>query len=85
VLAFPLHEIVTDANGKKRTLLGDIIISLDQTKINAQRFTNSFRDELKTYIIHGILHLMGYEDTTAAKKERMFALQNKIFKKLNNV
>jgi len=82
VLAFPLHEKVKDKQGAFLTLLGEVIISLDQTKSNANRFGNSFDDELYLYVIHGILHVLGYEDTSAKKKKIMFALQNELFNKI---
>lgn len=41
---------------------GDIFISIDRVKENAQYFNVSFEDELKRVIIHGILHYCGYKD-----------------------
>ncbi len=41
---------------------GDIFISIDRVKENAQDFNVSFDDELKRVIIHGILHYCGYKD-----------------------
>jgi len=79
VLAFPLHEKVQDERGMVRTLLGEVIISLDQTKSNSNTFGNSFDDELYLYCIHGILHVLGYEDTSVKKKKIMFDLQSELF------
>ena len=46
----------------------DIFISIDRIKENAISFKNSFEDELSRVIIHGILHLVGYDDKTDDEK-----------------
>lgn len=79
VLAFPMNETLKDTCGKEQLYLGDIIISLDQARINAREYGTVFFDEVCLYLIHGVLHLLGYEDTSARKKKRMFALQDKIY------
>lgn len=45
-------------------LHGDVFISIDRVKENAQVFNVSFEEELKRVIIHGILHYAGYKDKT---------------------
>jgi probable rRNA maturation factor len=52
VLAFPMRE---------EGLLGDIAISVDTAKRNAKRFGVSYKSESKRLVIHGVLHLVGYE------------------------
>ena len=52
VLAFPMNE-----DG----VLGDIAISVDTTKKNARRYGVTYRQELKRLVIHGVLHLLGYD------------------------
>ena len=49
----------------------DIFISIDRVKENAISFRTSFKNELNRVIIHGILHLIGYDDKTDADKETM--------------
>ena len=46
----------------EKTLFSDIYISVDRVKDNASQFENSFNDELHRVMIHGVLHLMGYDD-----------------------
>jgi probable rRNA maturation factor len=82
VLAFPLHERLKDHRGREKTCLGDVIISLDQTRINAREYGTGFFDELCLYLIHGILHVLGYEDTSVRKKKIMFQLQDEIYANL---
>lgn len=49
----------------------DIFISIDRVKDNAVSFNTSFQNELNRVIIHGILHLVGYDDLTDSDKETM--------------
>jgi len=60
----------------------DIAISLDTAKRNARIYKSSLQKEILLYIIHGILHLNGYNDTTPKGKKRMFAKQEEILKKI---
>ena len=45
---------------------GDMFISVDRVKENAQDFNVSFDDELKRVIVHGVLHYFGYKDKSEA-------------------
>jgi rRNA maturation RNase YbeY len=53
IITFPLHE---------DPLTGEIYISVDRVKENAITFGNSFDDELHRVMVHGVLHLCGYDD-----------------------
>lgn len=62
---------------------GDIIISVETVKSNAKIFKTSFRNELFRVIIHGLLHLCGYEDSTKQEKDAIRKIEDsylKIFK-----
>ncbi|MFA6355908.1 MAG: rRNA maturation RNase YbeY [Candidatus Omnitrophota bacterium] len=61
---------------------GDIAISVDTARKNARRFGNTLADELKLYIIHGILHLCGYDDTSAAEAKEMRSMETRMLEKL---
>ena len=52
-------------------LEGDIFISIDRIKENAEKFSRPFDDELHRVIIHGILHLIGYNDKTPEEKTQI--------------
>ena len=52
-------------------LLGDVIISLDTAMRQATALSISIEEELALLTVHGILHLLGYEDETAAGAEKM--------------
>jgi probable rRNA maturation factor len=55
VLSFPL------ADELQPFLLGDVVISVETAARQAQRRDHSLREELQTLLIHGILHLLGYD------------------------
>lgn len=61
-------------------LLGDIFISIDRTKEQAKDYGHSFERELGFLVVHGFLHLNGYDHQTEAEEKEMFALQEKILK-----
>ncbi len=56
---------------------GDIIISLDTVRTNAEKFGKQYEDELYRVIIHGILHLCGINDKAPGEREIMEAEENK--------
>ena len=52
-----------------RKIDGEMIISLDRIRVNAGIYKTNFKNETKRVIIHGCLHLAGYNDRTKAEKE----------------
>jgi probable rRNA maturation factor len=59
---------------------GEIFISVETARRNARAFGNSLMRELKLYIVHGLLHLHGFEDETSAEARRMKTAQEKILR-----
>ena len=66
-----LTDIITFPGEGGIGLKGDIFISIDRVRENAGLYETSFDDELRRVMIHGALHLMGYEDATDKEKEAM--------------
>ena len=64
-------DIITFDYTEGNTVSGDIFISMDTVRSNAVEFDVSFEQELYRVMIHGILHLCGYEDNTHTKKRDM--------------
>ena len=65
-------DIITfDLSEDKQTVSGDIFISIERVKENAKSFKISFPWELNRVLIHGILHLLGYQDKTPSQKKEM--------------
>ncbi len=81
VLSFPLLEGVGFLKGKLRTVaLGDVVISVPQTRRQAREQGKDFHGELALLLAHGILHLLGYDHGTKAEEKRMFSLQDRLLK-----
>jgi probable rRNA maturation factor len=59
VLAFPLREGRFSRFGG--ALLGDVVISMQTAKRQAKEFGHSLREEIERLLVHGILHLLGYD------------------------
>jgi probable rRNA maturation factor len=90
VIAFPAaagfpeggSEAGEKGKGKnKKEFLGDIAISSDRAQRNARVYGVSFAEEIALYVIHGILHLTGYEDVSRAGREKMRKAENALFEK----
>ena len=63
------HDTLTDVitfpySRSAEPIVGDIFISIDRIKENAEKFKITFRDELHRVMVHGVLHLAGYGDKT---------------------
>lgn len=67
-----LTDIITfDHSENRGEIEGDIFISIDRVKENAEKLGTPFVDELHRVMIHGVLHLAGYADKSPADKTRM--------------
>ncbi len=65
VIAFPLDEI------ESSVFEGEIYVSLDRVKANADYYDVSFEEEIRRVTIHGLLHFLGYDDKTKDDKDVM--------------
>jgi probable rRNA maturation factor len=75
-LQYLQHDTLTDVltfdyADTPGTIEGDIYISIDRVSANAQTWQQSFMQELQTVMVHGVLHLLGYEDQTPAARALM--------------
>lgn len=59
--------------------IGDIVISIDRAKEQAEDYGHSLKRELGFLAVHGFLHLIGYDHMTKEEELEMFGLQNQIF------
>ena len=62
---------------KNDPIEGEIYISFDRVKENAKEYNEKFINEFKRVIIHGCLHLIGFDDGTNEEKKEMTYLENK--------
>lgn len=70
-------DIITFDNSEEDNQLeGDIYISVDRVRDNAATFHTDFDTEMRRVLIHGLLHLAGYEDSSEALKTAMRAKED---------
>jgi len=65
-----------------RPFIGEIFISLDRALENSETFGSSFAEEALLYVIHGILHIIGYDDENSAARRRMSKKERDILRYL---
>lgn len=79
VLSFP----VGDALPPGVRLLGDVVISVEKAKEQAKERRRSLSEEMALLLIHGIVHLLGYDHERSAKEARIMGrLEKKIYREL---
>ncbi len=80
VLSFTINE---KPLGYKYKVLGDVVISIPYAKKQAEEIGFSYREEVLRLLIHGILHLLGYDHEKSEEEAKiMFSIQEKIFEDL---
>ena len=80
VLSFPSEEINPEDNS---TYIGDIIISMDTVHRQSENAHISQLDEIHLLIIHGLLHLQGYDHDSEENKKEMWNIQSKLLQVLH--
>jgi len=71
-------DIITfDLSNNPKAVIGEIYISIDRVKDNAQNYEVSFKQELLRVIFHGALHLCGYKDKTQKDQALMRKAEDK--------
>lgn len=87
VLSFPMVEmyegkIISDEGDfdleEEQLLLGDIIISLETAKRQAEEYGHSFERELAFLTTHGVFHLLGYDHMEPEEEEKMMGKQEEV-------
>lgn len=69
-------DIITFDYSEKATISGDLFISIDTVKTNAEQFQTDYAEELHRTIIHGVLHLCGINDKGEGEREIMEGAEN---------
>jgi probable rRNA maturation factor len=83
VLSFPLLEGPVLKTGKAPFKpLGDVVLCVPQLLRQARENGVEFREESALLLIHGILHLLGYDHATKAQEKKMFGLQKRILNRI---
>jgi len=75
-------DVVSFNYSKDRNIIdGEILISFEDAKRNAKKFQASYGNEIFRLIIHGVLHLLNFDDTDAKSKKIMKKEENKLINK----
>ena len=78
VITFALEDEDTLVIGDNERILGDIYISIDRARSQAQDYGHSFLRELSFLAVHGFYHLLGYDHQTKEDEEVMFKKQEEV-------
>ena len=73
IISFTLSE-------ESGSISGDIYISLERVRDNAIKYKVTAEEEFRRILVHGILHLLGYDDKSKGDKTRMTKMENKYLK-----
>jgi probable rRNA maturation factor len=87
VLSFAAQESVPDGPtlilppelaGELASYLGDLLLAYPYTARQAERYGRSVAAELRLLVVHGVLHLLGYDHATQEEEDNMWALQDAV-------
>ena len=80
------HNYLTDVlafnYSEDSKIQGDVFVSEEMVRANAQEYAQSFSDELMRVMLHGLLHLCGHNDKTPEQQNRIRDLEDKYLKQL---
>lgn len=83
VIAFDYSPHARRPASKPFQLHCEIFICVDEAVAQARRFRTSWQAEVVRYLIHGLLHLRGYDDATPARRLKMKREENRLLHKIN--
>lgn len=63
-------------------VVGELVICMPEVKRQAREFHRTQQEELGYMVVHGVLHLLGFDHDTVKAEERMFAMQDQLFDQL---
>ena len=78
-------DIITFDESEGNVISGDMLISLDTVRSNAELLGNEYAEELHRVIIHGVLHLCGLKDKSPEDEERMREAEDKALIRLHEL
>jgi rRNA maturation RNase YbeY len=71
-----LTDVISFNYTENQIIEGDIYVSVPRVRENAERFNVLFQEEMKRVMVHGLLHLLGYQDKTNKQQLRMRRLED---------
>jgi len=79
-----LTDVITFNYNEKNKIRGEIYINVDAVRRNSIKYKVNLENEIIRVMIHGVLHLSGYDDRKGKEKERMRKLENEWLEKINS-
>ena len=73
-------DVISFDYNEENVINGDIIISIERVRENSEKLNLNYEDELRRVMIHGVLHLCGYDDKSTMERKNMRKLENKYLK-----
>jgi probable rRNA maturation factor len=77
--------IAPEQEAEVRAYLGDVIVAFPRVVAQAAQQGHSARHELNLLVVHGVLHLLGYDHATPRDEARMWAIQDQVLQALGQV
>ncbi|MBI1908939.1 MAG: rRNA maturation RNase YbeY [Deltaproteobacteria bacterium] len=78
-------DVISFPSGEQNGFLGDILISLDTAARQARQKKHSTWDEVKLLLVHGILHLLGYDHQKKRDRQKMWQKQRALLRSIANL
>jgi len=78
-------DIITFDYCEEEVVSGDLFISLDRVKDNADQLELDWKQELRRVMVHGVLHLLGQSDKSSKQEKKMRAAEDAALKKLSAI
>ncbi|HEY3762246.1 MAG TPA: rRNA maturation RNase YbeY [Verrucomicrobiae bacterium] len=75
-------DVITFDYATASKLQGEIFVCVDEAILQAKKFKTTWQSEIIRYIVHGVLHLLGHDDTGAAARRRMKREENRLLRML---
>ena len=85
VLSFPMYEPDEEIDAEEEVLLGDIVISLERAQEQCEEYGHSLEREVMYLLVHGLLHLAGYDHMEEEDKKVMRAQEEKLLAQIGAI
>ncbi len=82
VITFDHAEKRKAESGKRKNLHGELFICVEEAVLQAKEFGTSWQSEVMRYLVHGVLHLLGYDDLKPHLRRVMKREENRLVRRL---
>lgn len=83
VITFDYLEKRKGESGRRKLLQGEIFICVDEAVLQARKFGVDWQSEIVRYAVHGVLHLLGHDDSRPAGRRKMKREENRLLRRLS--